>query len=98
MMSEIDFSDPDQLLDRIVTALREAPIPDLSDPCAESPMAESGQQDQSTVPLRHADVEAGTSAAALRPTVISPPFACGVPVTSSAACGVVARNRRAERT
>ncbi len=31
-MSEIDFSDPDALLDRIATALREEPIPDFSDP------------------------------------------------------------------
>ena len=32
-MTEIDFSDPDGLLDRVVTALREEPIPDFSDPC-----------------------------------------------------------------
>jgi hypothetical protein len=60
-MSEIDFSDPDRLLDQIVLALREEPIPEFTDTCVDIVSAKSGQNDESAVRPPLSNVEPQTS-------------------------------------
>jgi hypothetical protein len=60
-MSEINFTDPDQLLERIVTAIAEEPVPEFRDPFAsgpESPMPQSTvPQETRPIPRRLGDRE-----------------------------------------
>jgi hypothetical protein len=57
IMSEINFSDSDGLLDQIATALREEPIPDFSDPGLSVAQEASGRNPDRTFSPRPAGME-----------------------------------------